>query len=358
MERKTIICGVQQVGVGVFDVVEAYNWYIKAFGCDILITDALGVAERMLPYTGGKPRPRRAILAVNPRGGGGFEVWQPMDGNITPPAVPAQLGDLGISVCKMKCSDIGRAYDHIAATEGAVILTDAQDSPYGVKHFYMKDPFGNMFEIVEDDYVFNDVKGYNTGGTHGAVVGVTDMDRTIAFYRDLLGYETVEYDQTGVFDDLRGVPGGEGNFRRVVVSRPASAEGPFSDMYGNSCIEFLQALDRTPSKIFDGRWWGDPGFIQICYDVVNMEGMRAKVKALGQDFVCDGGSDFKMADADGHFTYVEDPDGTLIELVETYKVPVYKKLGINLDVYKRNGRKFPRFVIKAMRLLSVKSISA
>ena len=40
MNKETIVCGVQQVGVGVFDVVEAYNWYIKAFGCDIMVTDA------------------------------------------------------------------------------------------------------------------------------------------------------------------------------------------------------------------------------------------------------------------------------------------------------------------------------
>ena len=75
MEKPTIICGVQQVGVGIKDVVEAYNWYIKAFGVDILVADALGVAERMLPYTGGKPRPRRAVLAANLKGGGGLEVW-------------------------------------------------------------------------------------------------------------------------------------------------------------------------------------------------------------------------------------------------------------------------------------------
>lgn len=32
MNKETVICGVQQVGVGVADVAEAYNWYIKAFG--------------------------------------------------------------------------------------------------------------------------------------------------------------------------------------------------------------------------------------------------------------------------------------------------------------------------------------
>ncbi|MEZ5172527.1 MAG: hypothetical protein R2850_03205 [Bacteroidia bacterium] len=30
----------------------------------------------MLPYTGGKPWERYAILALNMQGGGGFEIWQ------------------------------------------------------------------------------------------------------------------------------------------------------------------------------------------------------------------------------------------------------------------------------------------
>lgn len=355
--KKTIVCGVQQVGVGVFNVVEAYNWYIKAFGCDIMITDAKGVAERMLPYTGGKPRPRRAILAINPKGGGGFEVWQPQDGHITPPSQPACLGDYGISVCKIKTTDTQAAYNHLKALEGAKLLTEITTAPYGCRHFYIEDPFGNIFEIVEDAYVFDNLKSYPTGGTHGAVIGVSDMDASIRFYAGLIGYDKVVFDQTAVFEDLKNLPGGDGKFRRVILTTDEPLQGPFSEMYGTACIELLQAFDRSPRKVFEGRWWGDPGFIQICFDVINMEGMRERAKSLGHDFVCDGGVDFKMADADGHFTYVEDPDGTLIELVETFKVPIIKKLGIAINLKGRDSEKpLGRLVIKAMRLLRVKEI--
>lgn len=33
-----------------------------------------------------------------------------------------------------------------------------------------------------------------------------------------------------------------------------------------------------------------------------------------------------MGNAAGHFSYNEDPDGTLIEYVETHKVPIVKNL--------------------------------
>ena len=75
--KDKVICGIQQVGIGVNDFVEAWKWYYDNFGFEIKIVDDEGVAERMLPYTGGKPQPRRSGIALNIRGGGGFEIWQP-----------------------------------------------------------------------------------------------------------------------------------------------------------------------------------------------------------------------------------------------------------------------------------------
>lgn len=358
MKNETVVCGVQQIGVGVSDVVKAYNWYIKAFGTDIMVVDDNGVAERMLPYTGGKPRPRRAVLAINLKGGGGLEVWEPKDNNITFPEIPAHLGDLGIAVAKVKAKDINAAYAHLSNLEGAEMITAVIDSPYGKKHFFMHDPDKNIFEVVEDDYTFVDLKNYPTGSMHGATIGVTDMEKSLKYYAGMVGYDKVLFDQTGEWDDLKALPGGEGRFRRVLITSSSPLEGPLSALYGTGCIELLQAYDRSPRKVFEGRWWGDPGFIQICFDVRNMEGMRERAKSFGQDFVCDGGEDFKMDKANGRFTYVEDPDGTLIELVETFKIPVLQKLGIFLNLAKLDSRKqLPRLVVKALRFMRVKHIS-
>lgn len=110
---------------------------------------------------------------------------------------------------------------------------------------------------------------------------------------------------------------------------------------GTSHIELVQRVPEgfdvpAPRKIYEGRYWGDPGFIHLCFDIRNMEAIRECAGSLGHSFVCDGGRDFKMGEADGHFTYVEDPDGTLIEFVETFKVPVLKKLGIYLHLEHRD----------------------
>jgi hypothetical protein len=85
-----------------------------------------------------------------------------------------------------------------------------------------------------------------------------------------------------------------------------------------------------------------------------MDKVHEAVKALGRDFVCDSGDNFDMGDANGHFTYVEDPDGTLIEFVETFKIPVIKKLGIHINLKKRNDYKpLPKYLTRALRFMKV-----
>jgi hypothetical protein len=61
------------------------------------------------------------------------------------------------------------------------------------------------------------------------------------------------------------------------------------------------------------------------------------------------GDSFEMGEAAGQFAYNEDPDGTLIEYVETHKVPIMKKLGWYLDLRKRkNTRPLADWMIKCM----------
>ncbi|MBR4133477.1 MAG: VOC family protein [Bacteroidales bacterium] len=66
-----------------------------------------------------------------------------------------------------------------------------------------------------------------------------------------------------------------------------------------------------------------------------------------------------MGDASGHFCYVEDPDGSLIELVETHKIPVAKKLGWFIDMKKRDQSKsLPKFLFRMMGLVSKEKVKA
>src|SRR4051812_44849020 len=107
------ISGIQQIGIGIPDVKEAFTWYRRHFGMDIPVFEEAAEANLMLPYTGGKPHQRHAILAINMKGGGGFEIWQYTSRTPQPPAFQPVLGDTGIFCARIKSSDVTGSYNFL-----------------------------------------------------------------------------------------------------------------------------------------------------------------------------------------------------------------------------------------------------
>lgn len=349
------INGIQQLGVGVIDVQEGFKWYRTYFGMDIKMFEDAAIAELMLPHTGGKPRERHAILALNMQGGGGFEVWQHTGKKPAPQNFEIQIGDLGISIGKVKSIDIQKTFDKFNEWN-IVILTQIVKDPSGNEHFYVKDLYGNIWDIVKDIYVFKKVKSV-TGGILGAVIGVKNMEESLKLYQDLLNYDVVVYDITDTFSDWVGVPGGENRCRRILLKHSKMYKGSFSPLFGPSCIELVQVLDRVPRNIFEGRIWGDPGFIHLCFDINGMDELRIEAKEKGFPFTVDSANamkSFDMGEAAGNFAYIEAPEGTLIEFVETHKIPLLKKMGWYLDLRKRGEKPLPNYMFSLFGLMRVK----
>jgi len=315
------ISGIQQIGIGVDKAREAFNWYRVNFGMDLVFFEDAAVAKLMLPYTGGKPRARHAILALNLNGGGGMEIWQYTERKPEPPAFTPEPGDLGISVAKIKCADAAAAEKSFRA-KGLNVLTSASKRPDGNSHFFVRDPWNNLFDVVES---------------------------SIRFYMNVLGFNQIMYDQTGQFPDLKGIAGGED--RRGLLRHPEKRKGPFSLLLGDAEIELIQTLDKKPRKIFENRFWGDLGYIHLCFDVNGMEDLKKFCTSKGHPFTVDSSGSFEMGEAAGAFAYIEDPDGTLIEFVEPYRLPIVKKWGWNLDFRKRSNpaKPLPSFLLKALR---------
>ena len=185
---------------------------------------------------------------------------------------------------------------------------------------------------------------------------VSDLERSIRFYRNLLGYDVVLSDQTGEFDDMSHLGASGDTFRRVVLTHSKPRIGAFSKLFGTSQIELLQVKNREPRKIYEGRWWGDPGFIHLCFDIRGMQEMRERCKKEGYPFTVDTESiladNFDMGEAAGNFAYNEDPDGTLIEYVETHRIPIAQKWGVFLNLRKRKpGKALPDWMLRCLRFM-------
>jgi catechol 2,3-dioxygenase-like lactoylglutathione lyase family enzyme len=352
---KMQINGIQQLGVGVTNIEEAFAWYRKHFGMDIKMFDDAAMAELMLPHTENEPRSRHAILALNMQGGGGFEIWQHTGRAPHHAGFELQLGDHGIIIGKLRTSDVSKAFVYCQQL-GLKLYGSIEKNPTGTEHFFVSDIYNNIWEIIQTGppvFKTNSI----TGGVYGVVIGVKDAEKSLVVYRDLLGFDVVEYDVVDGFIDLKDIPGGKNTCRRILLKHSRSVNGAFSPVLGPSCIELVQTLEYVGKDIYEGRIWGDPGFIHLCYDINGMDDLREKANLLGFPFTVDSAianDTFDMGEAAGSFAYIQAPEGTLIEFVETHKIPLIRKIGWYLNFDNRKIKPLPRWVFRLFGVMRVK----
>lgn len=347
------VSGIQQIGLGVEDAEQAWAWYRKSFGMNVPIFRDHATASLMTRYTGDVAHQRYAILAMNLEGGAGLEIWQYTSRKPQDISSKILLGDTGVTAIKIKARSVEEAYKDLRV-KGVNLLTEIVVGPDGRKHFYLEDPYSNLIEVIESTSWFQE-RNRNLGGVAGCVVGVTNIDKALELYRDTLGFGEVIYDQTQRFEDLSDLSGGCHSFRRVLLRSSSSRKGAFGRLLGQHEIELIQVEERKAEKIFQNRWWGDKGFIHVCFDVSNIDSLSNTCQQAGFEFTVDSRNSFDMGKAAGHFAYCEDPDGTLVELVETHKIPIIEKAGWYLNLKKRDASKpLPNWILKLLSLNRVK----
>src|SRR5690606_27539155 len=131
---------------------------------------------------------------------------------------------------------------------------------------------------IENQSMFKNEKKL-TGLVCGAVVGVPDIERAKKVYTDIIGYDVVEYvTEQKVHDDFSFVPGGKDTFKRILLSHSEVREGGFGKLFGPSVIELVEVGGREPKNMFENRFWGDLGFIHLCFDMFGMDALRIACK--------------------------------------------------------------------------------
>lgn len=350
---KPSVNGLQHIGLAVQDMDRSLRFFRKFIGLDIPFFDSVAPAPLMRVYTRDKVITKRASMVMNLAGGAAMEVIRPTSFEPVKPSLETQAGDIGIFMVQVKCPDVNAAHVH-CLSQAPESTSHLSDDPSGNPSFILRDPDGNFFQFVESAGWYTTPRGHS-GGLRGPVVGVTDLERSFGLYQKQLGYDKVVYDRTGTFDDLASLPGGKGTFRRVLLMQSQPQRGGFARVTGNTTIELVQAIDRAPARIFKGRIWGDTGFVHIGLDVKGMSALGESLSRVGFAFRCDSKDVLDMGNTRVHCTYIDDPDGTLIELIEVYKVPIVEKWGIFLNVEKRDPEKpLPDFMLKALRFSRIK----
>lgn len=215
--------------------------------------------------------------------------------------------DLWFEHIAIVVSDMDAAYAKVVAagvrpisTHGPQTIPLSNPGAGGIRAFYFKDPDGHALELIwyppgkgnprwqqHDERLF-------LGIDHSAI-GVSNTERSLAFYRDLLG---LEVKGGGVNEgteqaQLSGVPGA-----RVRITGLGGASGP-----GVEFLEYLAPTDGRPApadtKPEDLWYW------EIVVVVPNRAALAERLRAAG----------FPIENA-ARGLITRDPDGHHIRLVE------------------------------------------
>lgn len=346
-----LIYGIQQLGLGVADAEEAMKWYAKVLRLNIKIFDDSNEATYMAPYMGGVAHEKRAIMVMNAAGGSGLELWQYQDKTPASPAFDVLPGDIGINYAIIKSSDIQGAFRRLT-DEGAAVISEVKRDSVGRSYFFVRDPYGNLIQISESSCFYTRSKS-GMGGLIGCALGVSDIDESLAFYTDKLGYSEVEYDEVVTIESI-GVGSCSEKIRRVCLKAPGHSDGRFGKFLGESHIELIQRLDSPPRHIFENRHWGDLGYIHLCFEVYNLEEWVETCKD-SYPFTVLSDESFAMGEANGRWGYLEDRDGILIEFVETCRIPIIKLLNWYNNLQEKSPEKpLAAWLVKALSLKRIR----
>jgi len=219
------------------------------------------------------------------------------------------------NICaRLKARDVREAYTRFQATAWSRSGRWNRTRP-GEPGFFVRDPGGNLLQVTGGTAGSSapDAALHPPGG-YAARCRVTRAEPALALSGQSWATTACVRPEERVFPTWQDLPGGSGR-AAVLLAHSEARRGAFSQMLGPSRLELVQCLERAPRKIYAGRFWGDLGFIHLCFDVRGMEGLKRRCGQAGFPFTVDSAQAFVMGEASGRFAYVEDPDGTLVEFV-------------------------------------------
>ncbi len=134
---------------------------------------------------------------------------------------------------------------------------------------------------------------------------VRDLERSLAFYRDLLGMETVIERQ-----ERRG-----GYFAAIVGYSDVHVRFVHLAFPGDACrLELVEYLD--PPARGEGGEPRDVGITHVCLLVPDVDGLHERLRSAGVTFYSDPVTVDSGPNAGGVGVYLRDPDGITVELFE------------------------------------------
>jgi catechol 2,3-dioxygenase-like lactoylglutathione lyase family enzyme len=139
-------------------------------------------------------------------------------------------------------------------------------------------------------------------GIHHTAISTGDLERSVAFYRDQLGFkEAISSGWEVGTETLDKITGLQDSSARMVMLKA-----------GNAFVEIFQFKTPNPKSAEAMRPVCDHGITHLCLAVTDVDGEYERLKAAGMIFHCPP----QTTSTGNRVTYGRDPDGNVIELLQ------------------------------------------
>jgi catechol 2,3-dioxygenase-like lactoylglutathione lyase family enzyme len=303
------VTGVHHVAIGAKDLEAMASFYRDLMGfTEVFAEFPESEQEIMREVT----RSHRAVFSgatlQQKAGGIMLELIRMVEPAPRPIRRSARYGDLGVTKTTISTPDVPSTWaelkDRVAFCSQPKTVALGGSAEY--QFVYCRDPEGNLIEIASG--------GPGTQETFGGVwaigIGVSELERSLQFYRDFLGFKTTVLDPhenlSGLVDEVSGESGSR--VRSCLLSTGAENMG---------MIELIETVHPRGRPLPFSALWGDFGYLQAAFNCNDVRRVAEQLEAAGVDLLCspkvmDAGPDHPDP---GEFVYARDPDGIPIEFL-------------------------------------------
>ena len=307
--------GVNHVGIGVSEMNRALEFYGELLGFTEVMFDYTGSLPGMEAVTGKPETKARVVMLKNrntgPLGLGAIKLVQLLDSEKPEPCTVADTtlwGDVGIAeVCFNTRVSTEKVFAELSKKGLQATLTPTRGCfpPYDtVSHYaYMRDPDNGLLEFVDWEMGKSLGTEPSVEGVNHVGFGVSDIDRSLKFYREL-GFTELVFDFTGAIYSMATMfPPNPPNIRCLMVAN-----------YYGAWIEPIQLLPpHKPKASKEG--WGHLGSMEFGVGVSNIEKAYDELQKKGMEFLCPPQT-VEVSSGQWKYAYVIEPDGLYVSLIE------------------------------------------
>ena len=242
------ISGVYHVAIGVRDLANMKAFYQGELAAGDVFAEIPESAHEPMDEVVRSGNVYSAVLCGQEGGGIVFELVRMVEPEPRPLRRDFRYGDIGVAKTTIAVDDVARLYRE--RQDGINFCSEPKSAAIqgrgNYRFVYCKDPEGNLIEFVSSDVV---PVATGFGGARWVGVSVTDLERSMSFYRKQFKMEKVVIGVhegfSGLVDEVSGADDtrvrscllanrrGEGMVELFEVTRPRGRSIPFASRWGD-----------------------------------------------------------------------------------------------------------------------------